>query len=117
MFGLLNEFREKLDSAMLKNIHDRIILYGYGYTGRFLRWYAKYYHNIEVDYIISLDMTRSQVYDMEIFRPSLLEFDFKDIKRCVIWLAEPLTDKLKEYMENNGFYVGGDTDFYNIEYL
>ena len=72
MLRILEDFRKTLSNAMLPAMHRRVILYGYGYTGRFLKWYAEYYHNIKVDYIISCDMRTSQSYEEEIFRPSLL---------------------------------------------
>ena len=58
MLELFDEFRNALDNAMLCAMHSRIVLYGYGYTGKFLKWYADYYHSIKVDYIVSLDMVR-----------------------------------------------------------
>lgn len=102
---------------MIQSIHDRIVLYGYGYTGRFLKWYAEYYHNIKVDYIISLDMKTGQNYDQEIFRPSVLDFNYKDIKKCILWVAEPMDDALKLFLQNRG-YVRDATyfDFYGIVY-
>lgn len=46
MLKCLDAFRKILDDMMLEAMHKRIILYGYGYTGRFLKWYAQYYHSI-----------------------------------------------------------------------
>lgn len=57
MLKCLDAFRKILDDMMLEAMHKRIILYGYGYTGRFLKWYAQYYHSINVDYIITQHFT------------------------------------------------------------
>lgn len=53
MLPHLTDFRKSLSNIMIKAIHSRVIIYGYGYTGQFLKWYANYYHGIEVDYVIS----------------------------------------------------------------
>ena len=57
MLKVFDEFREKLDHVMLKAFGKRVLLWGYGYTGRFLEWYADYYHSIKMDYIITEDLT------------------------------------------------------------
>ncbi len=107
MLSIFNEFRNKLDDIMLKCMHKRITLYGYdSYTGRFLKWYAAYYHGIEVDYLVSEDMSVGKGYDREIFRPSVFEFGFKDIKNTIIWLAQPLTDELRNNLKRWGFEDG-----------
>lgn len=117
MLDIFNEFRKTLDDIMLQAMHSRIVLYGYGYTGRFLKWYAEYYHSIEVDYIVSLDMRRGQVYDQEIFRSSLFDFNYKDVRNSVIWLAEPIDQEIKEFLNKNG-YIKNATyfDFYEAIY-
>ena len=103
MLAVLKEFRDKLDEIMLKCMHDRIALYGYdSYTGRFLKWYAEYYHGIEVDWLISEDMSVGRGYDREIFRPSVFDFAYKDIKNAILWLAKPLTKDIK--MNSGGGY-------------
>lgn len=53
MLKIFNEFRSILDNVMLKAFGHRIVLWGYGYTGRFLEWYAEYYHGLKVDFIIT----------------------------------------------------------------
>ncbi len=118
MLPVLDEFREKLDNIMLQPMHNTILLYGYeSYTGRFLKWYAEYYHSIEIDYLVSTDMDRGRSYDKEIFRPSVLEFDYKNVNNAVIWLAEPLTEEIGNILNNAG-KVKGKTyfDFYEIIY-
>ncbi len=117
MLDIFSEFRKTLDDIMLQAMHNRIVLYGYGYTGRFLKWYAEYYHSIEVDYIVSLDMRRGQVYDQEIFRSSLFNFNYKDVKNSIVWLAEPIDQEIKEFLETNG-YIKNVTyfDFYEEIY-
>ena len=67
MLQQLCEFREKLDSLMCRCINRRITLYGFGYTGRFIKWYAKYYHNIDIAYCITEDMQTGISYDAEIY--------------------------------------------------
>lgn len=111
MLQVLDEFRKLLDDTMLQAMHRRIVLYGYGYTGRFLKWYAEYYHNIKVDYIVSLDMGGSQAYDWEIFRPSLFNVNYKDVNNAVVWLAEPMDEALKQLMRGREYF-----DFYQTIY-
>lgn len=99
-------------------MHSRVLLYGYeSYTGRFIKWYAEYYHSINIDYLVSTDMSRGRAYDMEIFRPSVIDFDYKDVKNAIIWLVEPLTEELKKDLEAKG-YVENETyfDFYKQIY-
>lgn len=117
MLNILDEFRRVLDDIMVLAMHKRVVLYGYGYTGRFLKWYASYYHGIEVDYVVSMDMHLSQAYDQEIFRKSLFSFDYKDVKHAVVWLAEPVDEEVTVLMEENG-YRKGETyfDFYDAVY-
>lgn len=115
---ILQEFRDKLDDMMLKAMHSRVLLYGYeSYTGRFIKWYAEYYHNIKMDYLVSTDMSRGRAYDTEIFRPSVLDFGYKDVCNAFIWVAEPFTDELKQSLENRG-YIKDKTyfDFYETIY-
>lgn len=102
---------------MVQAMHRRVVLYGYGYTGRFLKWYAEYYHSIKVDYVVSLDMRFGQAYDQEIFRKSLFDFHFKDVEDAVIWLAEPVDEEIsdfiakKKYIKNQTYF-----DFYEAIY-
>lgn len=117
MFPLLNDFRKIISDAMLPAIHKRVILYGFGYTGRFLKWYAEYYHSINIDYIISLDMSSGQSYEEEIYRPTLLGFDYRDSLNAVMWLAVPLDEKLKLQLQHQGFYIEKNmVDFYSLVY-
>lgn len=97
MLNVLKEFYRDLDEIMLKSMHRRIILYGIdSYTGRFIKWYGKYYHNLTIDYLISTDMSRQQSYETEIYRPRLFEFDYKDVNNCIVWLAVPLEEVMKD---------------------
>lgn len=118
MLTVLREFRERLDHIMLKCMNRRIALYGYdSYTGRFLKWYALYYHGIDVDYRISEDMSVGRGYDREVFRPSVVDFGYKDIKNAVIWLAQPLTEELRKRLENWGYKANATYfDFYDAVY-
>lgn len=116
--SIFSQFRSCLDELMLPAMHRRVLLYGYeSYTGRFIKWYAEYYHSIKIDYLVSPDMSRSRGYEQEIFRPSLLDFDYRDAKNTVIWLAEPMTEELRKWLEDRGF-VNNITyyDFYKAVY-
>lgn len=118
MLSVLDEFREKLDNIMLQSMHSNILLYGYeSYTGRFIRWYAEYYHSIKIDYLVSTDMSRSRAYDEEIFRPSILSFNYKNADKAIIWLTEPMTDEIAFVLEEKD-YIKGKTyfDFYEAIY-
>lgn len=118
MLSVLNEFRRGMEELMLPALHRRVLLYGYeSYTGRFIKWYAKYYHNIDIDYLVSTDMSRGRAYDQEIFRPSVIDFSYKDVNGALIWVAEPLTEETHKYFEQRG-YVKNKTyfDFYEKIY-
>lgn len=70
-----------------------------------------------MDYIISLDMTSSKSYEDEIFRPQLLDYDYKDCVDALLWLAEPLTKELEETLASFGYRKGKNlVDFYEIIY-
>lgn len=118
MLPILEEFREKLDTIMLKAMHSSVLLYGYeSYTGRFIKWYAEYYHNIKIDYLVSTDMSRGRGYDAEIFRPSVFDFDYRVVKQAIVWVVEPMTEDLTAFFEEKG-YIKGKTyfDFYEVIY-
>ncbi len=117
MLKILDQFRSTLDDIMLQAMHRRIVLYGYGYTGRFLKWYAEYYHSIKIDYIVSMDMRFGQAYDSEIFRKSLFDFHYKDVEDAVVWLAEPMDDETASFLKERG-YIKDKTffDFYEAIY-
>lgn len=118
MLPILEEFRVNLDDIMLQAMHSTVILYGYeSYSGRFIKWYAEYYHNIQIDYLVSTDMSRGRAYDQEIFRPSVIDFNYKNARSAVIWVAEPMTEDTKAFLEEKG-YIKGRTyfDFYEAIY-
>lgn len=118
MLPILQEFREKLDDIMLKAMHDSVLLYGYeSHTGRFIKWYAEYYHSIKIDYLVSTDMSRGRAWDKEIFRPNVIEFNYKNVRKAIIWVAEPMTEGLCTYLQGAG-YVEGETyfSFYDLIY-
>jgi tRNA(1-methyladenosine) methyltransferase and related methyltransferases len=118
MLDLLDEFRNILSEIMLKCMNKRVLIYGYeSYTGRFLKWYSKYYHGIDVDWLVSEDMSTGHGYEIEIFRPSVLDFGYKDVKDAVIWLAQPLTDELADKLDELGYKEGESYfDFYKSVY-
>ena len=53
MLEELKEFRDKLDDLMCSCMDKTIVIYGYGYSGRFVAWYADYYHSIKPKYLIT----------------------------------------------------------------
>lgn len=110
MLTIFDDFREILDDTMLKAMHRRVVLYGYGYSGRFIKWYAKYYHNIDIDYIITLDMRVGQAYDTEIFRKSLFDFNYKDVTDAILWISEPIDNETERYFKSKG-YISEKTYF------
>lgn len=87
MLKIFDEFRDRLDRVMLQAFGRRIVLWGYGYTGRFLAWYAEYYHGLTVDYIIEDNLPSSIPYEFPVFRSSLFDFNYKDVKDAVVWLT------------------------------
>ncbi len=118
MLTALQVFRDRLDSLMLQCMDKRVAIYGYdSYAGRFLKWYAAYYHGIEIDWLISEDMSVGRGYDREVFRPSMFDFGYKDIKKAVIWLAHPLTEELRVRLEGWGYKANTTYfDFYDAVY-
>lgn len=115
---IFSQFREQLDEVMLLAMHSRVLLYGYeSYTGRFIKWYAEYYHSIKMDWLVSSDMSRSRGYDQEIFRPSIFDFGYKDVRSAVVWLAEPATEELERKFKEIGYIKGVNYfDFYEVIY-
>ena len=118
MLPILQEFRNSLDNIMLKAMHSSVLLFGYeSYTGRFIKWYAEYYHSIKVDYLVSTDLSRGRAYDTEIFRPNIIDFNYKNVRQAVVWLAEPITDSIREFLELRGYKESENYfDFYNAIY-
>lgn len=102
MLECFDEFREKLDKIMIKAFGHRIVLYGYGRTGRFLEWYADYYHSIKPDFIITSDWSNAMPYSLPYFRDSLFEFNYMDVKNAIVWLALPGDKEAKEKCEEFG---------------
>ncbi len=95
MLKIFHEFRDCLDSIMVKAFGKRIVLYGYGYTGQFLEWYAGYYHSLHVDFIITEEWNSKIPYKFPVFRDSLFDFDYMDVKNAVVWVAVPMDGKLE----------------------
>lgn len=117
MLKVFDDFREKLDVIMLNAFGKRIVLWGYGYTGRFLEWYAEYYHSLKVDFIITQDWSVGQPYNFPLFRDSLFDFNYMDVKDAIIWLAIPEDEAVKEKLTHFG-YIKNKTyfDFYEAVY-
>ncbi len=103
MLKCLDKFRKQLDENMIKAFGRRIILYGYERTGRFLEWYAEYYHSLKPDFIITSDWSNAMPYSLPYFRDSLFEFNYADIKNCIVWLALPGNKEAREICEKHGY--------------
>ena len=114
MLKIFDEFREKLDDTIVKCFGHRIILYGYGYTGRFLEWYAEYYHSIKIDFIITDDWSNGVPYNFPLFRDSLFEFNYMDVKDAIVWIAVPSEDIKIQKLEQYG-YIKNKTYFNFLE--
>ena len=110
MLPVLQEFRDKLDSMMHECMGKRIVIYGYGYSGRFVAWYAEYYHGLKSDYIITEEYSNTIPYELVLFRSSLFDFDYKDVKDAVIWLCSAETADIKRQLTEHG-YVKNKTYF------
>lgn len=110
MLQVFDEFREKLDAVMLKAFGHRVVLWGYGYTGRFLEWYAEYYHSIKVDFCIEDNWPLSMPYEFSLFRSSLFDFQYKDVENAIVWLALPEEAAISEKLKKKG-YIKGKTYF------
>lgn len=103
MLKELQEFRDRLDSVMHQCMDKRIVLYGYNYSGKFVGWYAEYYHNIKPDYIITQDVSSSIPYEFELYRESLFEFGYKDVKDAIVWLCVPETEEIHNKLQKYGY--------------
>ena len=114
MLKIFNEFRSILDDVMLKAFGHRIVLWGYGYTGRFLEWYAEYYHGLKVDFIITEDWATGVPYNFPLFKDSLFDFDYMDVKNSFVWLAIPTTEEVKKKLLKAG-YIKNQTYFDFLE--
>lgn len=62
-------------------------------------------------------MSRGRAYDFEVFRPSVLDFGYKDVNEAIIWVVEPMTEELASWLKDKG-YAKGKTyfDFYEAIY-
>jgi len=103
MLDLFKDFRKRLDEFMIPCINKRVCLYGYGRTGQFLEWYADYYHGIRVDYIVREHKETNIPYSFGTFAPSVFDFDYKDLKDAIVWIAFHDSQKAKEELESLGY--------------
>lgn len=106
MLKVLEGFREKLNDMMCKCMGKRVVLYGYGYSGKFVGWYAEYYHSIRPDYIITQDYSSNIPYEFALYKDSLFDFDYKDVKDSIVWLCIPETEKVRMRLKEAGFVKG-----------
>ncbi len=120
MLDVLHDFRKKLDDVMTNHLHKSIILIGYeNYTGRFIKWYAKYYHNLSIAYLVDDTQPRGVGHEFRKYTRDLFMFQYQNIdpNSTVIWVAEPVTDNLRDFLRDQG-YVENNTwfDFRRIIY-
>lgn len=117
MLTVLETFREKLDTVMLETMGKRVVLYGYNCTGQFLEWYADYYHSIKIDYIITTDWSTGVPRNFPLFSDTLFDFDYKDVKDAIVWLALPKDEMIIRKLESAGYEEGKTWfSFFNIVY-
>ncbi len=116
MLEILNSFRERLDDVMIKAIGKRVVLYGYDRTGQFLEWYADYYHGIKIDYIIIKDWSPDLPPNFPLFSDDLFEFNYKDIKNTIVWVAIPVNEDIEKQLKDNG-YKKNDTWYSFLELI
>lgn len=110
MLQVLDEFRNKLDDVMHRCMDKRIVIYGYGYSGRFVAWYAEYYHSLKPDYIITEEYSNTIPYELPLFRASLFDFGYKDVKDAVVWLCTAETEEIRDRLAAHG-YIKAQTYF------
>lgn len=106
MLDILQDFRKKLDDVMANHLHKSIVLIGYeNYTGRFLKWYAKYYHNLSIAYLVDDMQPRGVGHELRKYTRDLLGFQYQHIDpiSTVIWVAEPVTDELRDFLRDQGY--------------
>lgn len=107
----LLELRNVLDDIMCKCLNRRVVLYGGGYTGSYIRWYAKYWHGIDIAFEIRESYTAGTAQDKGLFMPTIISNNYKDIRQCIIWIVDcedcsQVKKMLKEYgyIENETFF-------------
>ena len=115
----LKELNRILDDVMCECIHRPVTLYGNGRSGRFIKWYAKYYHNIDIAFYIT-DLrfpTTNNSYEAELFQREVFDYNYKNILSTVVWVTEPMDEEMHAFFRERG-YVLGDTyfDFYGMIY-
>ncbi len=103
MLKELIDFREKLDNLMCSCMDKTIVIYGYGYSGRFVAWYAEYYHSIKTTYLITEEYSNNIPYEYPLFRKSLFEFGYRDVKNAVVWVCTSKTEEIKDCLETHGY--------------
>lgn len=112
MLSVLGEFREKLDSVMNRCIGEKVIIYGYGYSGRFIAWYAEYYHGIKPEVIITEDYTNAIPYELELYRNTIFDLDYKKVNNAIVWVCTVETEEVTATMKKHN-YIKNST-YYNF---
>lgn len=111
MANNLSELREILDNIMCKCLNRRIALYGGGYTATYIRWYAKYWHGMDIEFHIEESYENATPQDKGTFQPSIFNCNYKDIRQCIVWIVE-CNDReaVKKMLEKYG-YIENQTYF------
>lgn len=112
MLEIFKEFREKLDDVMTKAFGHRIVLWGYGYTGQFLEWYAEYYHSLKMDFVITEEWSSVIPYKFPLFRNSIFDFNYMDVNNSMVWLAIPEDEIVSEKLA--AMNLQKNVDYFNF---
>lgn len=119
MLEQLNGLNRILDDVMCKCIHRPVTLYGNGRSGRFIKWYAKYYHNIDIAFYIT-DLyfpTTNNSYEAELFQKEVFDYNYKNILSTVVWVTEPMDEEMHTFFRDRGYVLGESYfDFYEMIY-
>ncbi len=102
-------FREVLDAVIVKSLHKQVIIIDYDcLTGRFIRWYASYYHNLTVDYLIDDSQKRGSGHELGLYTTKLFEYNYRNVDQMIIWLTGPQNPGLEEMLRKKGYNKGVD---------
>ena len=99
----LKELNRILDDVMCECIHRPVTLYGNGRSGRFIKLYAKYYHNIDIAFYIT-DLrfpTTNNSYEAELFQREVFDYNYKNIKIFCLLLYGLLNPWMKRCMHSS----------------
>lgn len=112
MLGVLDDFRNRMSSVLCKCINKPVILFGYGYSGRFVGWYAEYYHSIKPVYIVSEDMRDGMPYEFQLFKKSIFDFNYGITNQCIVLMCTDNDEANEEFLEKHGYEK--NVTYYNM---